>query len=737
MLTGALLSACGGGPTPTPLPGEKPPVGPAPVGAPPADRLTGKLAAWPYTSASLNVGLVFNPDALKFAPLPVPAGGTVDLKLPQIKLVKSLLDGCALSPGFEGAQGRYDVAVFEVVSSQVDYLGQVFENGLGNTAQLRLYASAAGQLKGRAECADGETFIFDAPVQAGWNVLSGQFDTAQNILRLVKSTSPSTLVFRKGKEEVAIYPVNPEPITLRRGESVKVPVRIFQNGGISGEVTLRTYNGVTVSPGTVRLPDNVGKLSVGTGISGAAARPRLNAALDATRSAPLRGQALDTVLTLKAEDYAPGLGGDLVIQVLRENGVQIGQLVLKDARVLVPQISIDAPAVVAPRGVKTPWGLSVYPGGYRGQMRVSVEGLPAGLTLAAQTQQVSGPGGIPFQFPLDVAAGVPVGNWPVTVVAEQVADGITVKRRALITVMPVPVKLRTQPYSIATDDAGRLWYRDGQSMVRQAADGSAQAFSIPTSAASDTSVRTGRDGGIWLLSRPQVRFDPATGSAELRNNPTDRWSSPTGVLFDSQGRGWDQYNLIRRLDYVPGGGPDSGTISPVAGSENDFLMDVGDERVWAYTFGGSGMQLVIIDAQTLKRRALSVPGVNSYLHGFARGGKLWLEGSTPGQLAAFDPATDQVSRYDVVVDGQPVRDFKVLGVDRLGRHWLETGQGDGDLYLKEWVLYDPLTLQVVTRAPAIFLSGTGESAAVAAGGTLWVRTLDASGLVSYAYALKP
>ncbi|OLV19630.1 hypothetical protein BOO71_0002146 [Deinococcus marmoris] len=681
--------------------------------------------------------LLFNPDALGFSPVSVPAGGAVDLKLPEIKAVTSLLDGCALSPGFEGATGRYDVAVFQVYSSQVDYLGQVFENGPGNTSQIRLYASGAGQLKGRAECADGEVFIFDTPVRAGWNVLSGQFDAAQNTLRLVKSDSPSTLVFRKGKEEVAIYAVNPEPITLRRGESVKVPVRIFQNGGISGEVTLRTYNGVTVSPGTVRLPDNVGKLSVGTGISGAAARPRLNAALDAAQGAPLRGQALDTVLTLTAEDYAAGLDGDLVIQVLRANGVEVGQLVLKNAKVPVPQLSIEADAVVAPRGLKTPWGLTVYPGGYRGKLRVSVEGLPAGLTLPAQTQQASGPAGITVQFPLDVSTGVPVGNWPVTVVAEQVDDGVTVRRRALITVMPAPVKMRTQPYSIATDDAGRLWYRDRQSMVRQAADGSAQAFSIPTSAASDTSVRTGRDGGIWLLSSPQVRFDPATGSAELKNNPTDGLGSSYGVLFDSQGRGWDRYNLIRRLDYVPGGGPDSGTISTVPGSENDFLMDVDGERAWAYTSAGSGMQLVIIDAQTLKRRALSVPGVNSYLRGFARGSKLWLEGSTPGQLAAFDTATDQVSRYDVVVDGQPVRDFKVLGVDRLGRHWLETGQVDGELYLKEWVLYDPLALRVVTRTPAIFTSGSGESAAVSAGGTLWVRTLDASGLVPYAYAFKP
>ncbi|GGR76657.1 hypothetical protein GCM10008959_41640 [Deinococcus seoulensis] len=681
------------------------------------------MASWPYTSTYVRARFVYNDTSADMTPGAIPSSGTVNSKLPDLTPAKSLLDGCTLSSGFQGTGAKYDLAAFQVFSNQGDLLGRIFENAAASdSGYLHIYASSAATLKGVASCtARSETLNFDATMTAGWNLLQGTVDPTTNAVRIVNAPAgaQASLDFVKYQDHVLIVPVNKTDLRLKRGDSVNVPVRIFQDGGVSGRIRLTSnVYGLDVTPTEIDLPANVGKQSV--------TAKRLSTQLSGTA---LQAQRVDTSLTLTASSNGAAFDGDLIIQATKAGmdvgGGKIGRLALA-----VPQLGLEAPTKVAPQNMSTEWPVYVYTNEYTGDVRVSVSGLPAGLSVAPKTVSVTPNQSVTVKFTIQPTTTVPVGTYTVTVNAEQVSDGNVTSRRGALTIMPTPVRMVEGTSSMTADNAGNIWYTTTKGMVRQRPDGTYDAFTNPGYGCGD--LTAGEDGGIWQQSSPQVRFDAVTGSATVKPDPRGfSGCAGSGMHYDPKGRGWVSYFNIQRLDYA------TNTVSNVPGAQDDQLLDVDGSHVWGYTQSGGTSQLVSIDADTLTRTTLTLPGINAYLPAFARGGKLWLPKSVPYRLTAYDPAAGKVTSYDVVIDGATVKDFEVVGVDATGRHWLKVSHMDGELYLSEWVLYNPLTAQVEKRVPAIFLSGNGKLSSVSADGTLWVITTDAPDYVPYAYAFKP
>ncbi|THF85256.1 hypothetical protein E7T09_17330 [Deinococcus sp. KSM4-11] len=717
------LVACGGG-TPPPIVDPPPSTLPGSGTAPEAEYLSGQLTGWPYTSTFVASRFVYSATYSDMTPALIPGSGTLHSKLPTIPLTRSMLDGCTLSSGFQGGAATYDLAAFQVFSTQGDLLGRIFEDAApANTGFLHIYATSAGTLKGTASCtARGETLDLDASMQQGWNVLQGTVDAATQTVRIVNVPAGATVTlhFTKNDDHVLVVPVTSTPLTLKRGASVAVPVHIFQDGGISGRIHLSTNaGGLEVTPADIDLPDTVGKQAV-TDAS------RVGAHLS---SAALHAQKVDTTLTLTATDTAAAFDGDLNIQATR-NGVDVGGGTLGHLVLTIPQLAFDVYTVVAPQTMTTTWPVQLYTQAYRGDVKVSVTDLPANLSVTPQTLSLTPNQSMTVTFSLKPGTTVPVGNYAVTVKGEQLADGYVITKRAVLAIMPPAIRMVEGTGVMAADASGNLWYSVGQGMVRQHPDGTYDAFSRTGFECSG--LTAGDDGGIWDESSPQVRFDALTGTATVKTDPRG-FSGCRGddMYFDSKGRGWVWYFNIQRLEYA------TNTYSNVPGGDNDRLLDVDGTHVWGYTQAGGTTQLVSINADTLARQTLTLPGINTYLPAFGRSGKLWLPKSVPYRLAVYDPATAKVTSYDVVIDGVTVKEFEVVGVDATGRHWLEIAHVDGDLYYKEWVLYNPLTAQVVKRVPAIFLSGSGTLRSVSSDGTLWVRTADQPGYVPYAYVFKP
>lgn len=740
------LVACGGGgagdggPTPPTLPAPTPPpVNPSePQPEVLGNLVQGRLAGWPYTAAHLRVELLASDRWAPAEPGAIPASGEVRATLPDPDLSMSLLDGCMLPAGFQGASARYDIASLKVYSAQNDYLGDIFESSPKRDVLLRLYASAGGTLSGEALC-DGDRMAFNLTLKSGWNLVKASIDP-QGTLRVQDAGKVTPqLLFSRADEQVVIVPQSREPLTLRRGETAQVLVRIYQMGGVSGTVRLQSgRNGLEITPATLTLPGGVGMQAQSVQALRPAAHTlrsalppelRIRLAEAGPGAEAMREQAVTQTLSVAAQDWAMEGGGELPVLVTRD-GQPLGGGSLPSVTVLVPNLSLETVAAQIDQGTSGTLDLSVYPQGYRGEVSVEVRGLPAGVQAPAVNLNFSNGEKQTVRIPVTVSASQALGHFPVTVVATEQGTGLSSSRRELVTVMPVRVALAQGGSDMTVDQAGNLWTSGTRGMVRQRPDGTFDAFANP--GYNCGAMTLGEDGGVWQMSAPQVRFDAVTGSARVMSDPRG-WSgcAGSGMHFDAQGRGWDWYFGIHRLDYA------SNKAVVVPGSENDRLLDVQGEQVWISTTVDGGARLGRIHAGTLARELFTLPGINILNEAHAAAGKVWLPRSVPGRLAAFDPSTGAVQQFDVHLDGAAVQNFEVLGVDAQGRHWLEIARSDGALQLREWVLYSPETGLVVRRVPAIFASGSGQLKGISPGGTLWVRTMDNSTFEPYAYVYQP
>jgi len=728
LISALLLTACGAGSgdsgtgtstTPT-SPGES-----ATLPTTSAARLSGTLGNWPYTGAYLAPELPVNHLWLNASPLLIPATGRLNLPLPvpSAPLATSFIKDCTLSDGFTGANLSFDLGTLTVYSKDSDFLGEIFESN-GTDVLFRFYASANGPVQGTAKC-DADLLNFNVNFTAGWNLATiTQGQDGSFSLRNAASNTVSVPTFKKAQEHLDIQLQDKTPLVVKRGTILEVPVTIYQDGGISGDITLATnINGVDPEPRTITLPGNVGMLST------AARQVKRSAFRKALGASGITALALKTTLKFKVQDYAPSYDAPVLITASKK-GLTVGEATLPSLKVLVPQVSADVYPVVAPQQRTTSVAFSVYPQNYRGDVEVSLQGLPANLVAPDQILTFKTGDSQKVMFSLNVSSAVPVGNWPVTLELTQVADDYVTKKPMVLTIMPPSFALVGDVRSMAADANGNLWYINGKGVVRVRQDGTSDAFTDPSYACGK--LLLGDDNGIWETSSPLVRFDTQSGSAQLFNDPRGFSGCAGGFAFiDSAGRGWDKYTGVQRLDYA------NRKVGSVVGSENDQLLDVNGGQVWASTFSDGQRRLVSINADTLERQIIALPGINTVPRAYARLTKVWLPKSVPDRLAVYDMLTGQVSQLDVLIDGQKLTNFDVLGVDGTGRHWLETVRSDGDRVFREWLLYDPSTGTVVKRVPALFPAGSGDFITISPDGILWVRTYNQVTYEYSAYVIRP
>ncbi|UQN06532.1 hypothetical protein [Deinococcus sp. QL22] len=725
------LAACGQDPVTPPQP-PLPPL--PPISTVPGNTVQGSLAGWPYAAAQLRVDLLAGEREAPTIPAAIAASGAVNAVLPNPTLQNSLFDGCTFGGGLNPDGVRVDIGALKVFSAQNDLLGAVFERTPEDQLLMRLYASSAVTLKGSALC-DGDRLNFDLVAAAGWNLIRVDL-TADGALSF--STAPagvqSRLFFGRADEAVVVVPDSRVPLTIRRGQSVDVPVKLYQVGGASGTVDLVSGRpGLEITPAQVTLPAGAGMQAQALSRP---ARYTLRSALPASwwvgmpQRGPLaqnlRAQALSTTLKVAAQPWGPTDTGPLPILV-RRGGQPLGGGSL-------PSVSVVAPTVIAygrfsevTQGEGGTLELNIYPQGYRGAVTVTAQGLPAGVTAAAQTVTITGSEPVTVLLAVTVPAGQAVGHFPVTLVTTEQPSGLDVSSRTLLTVASPRVRLAQGGSNRALDGAGNLWTSGMLGLVRHRADGTHTAFA-PTGY-NCGAMTLGDDGGIWQMSAPQVRYDAVTGEGRVMNDPRGfSGCAGWGMRFDAQGRGWDTYDGIQRLDYA------QNRAEKVPGSSYDHhLLDVEGSSVWASSFMDGGAQLVHIDSNTLARQTFALPGATIVNKGYAAGGKVWLPNNLPGRLVSFDPATGSVASTEVRVNGQLETEFNVLGVDAQGRHWLEFVRVSGEINYRDWVLYDPATASVVRQVPGFYPVGSGEPALVAPDGTLWALN-SSQGAQSYDYA---
>jgi hypothetical protein len=731
LLLTAVLTACGSDPV-------TPPVTP-PVPAPAGNLVQGQLAAWPYAAAELRVDLLAGDRWAPASPAVIAASGAVNATLPDPVLQRSLFDGCTLPAGFNPDGVGVDLGALNVFSAQNDLLGSVFETTADGQPLLRLYASAAVSLKGSAVC-DGDQLNVDVAAQAGWNLVqvSVSPDGTLTLVSAASGTQPR-LRFELADARVVVVPVNSAPLTILRGESVDVPVKLYQVGGVSGTVELLSgRSGLQITPASVALPGHVGMQAALSRPAAHTLRSALPAALWTQLPQPglgaqgLRPQALTTTLKVEALPWAPTQAGPVPIEV-RRGGQPLGGGSLESVSVVAPSLIMYGRPGEVDQGAGSTLEVNLYPQTYRGQVTVTVQGLPTGVSVQPQTITVTGSEALTVQLPVTAPAGQEVGHFPVTLVATEQTTGLSVTNRQLLSVMSPRVRLAQGGADLAIDGTGNLWTSGYLGMVRHRADGTFDVFAHPGSRCG--SMIFGDDGGIWQMSSPQVRFDAVTGEGrELRDPRGFSGCAGWGMRFDAQGRGWAGYDGIQRLDYT------QNRAERVPGSQEDRqLLDVEGTSVWASTFVAGGPQLVRIDSNTLARQTFALPGItNAVTRGYAVAGKVWLPGSVPGRLVSFDPATGNLSAVEVRIGGQLETEFDVLGVDAQGRHWLQLLRGDAELAHRDWVLYDPTTEGVVRQVPGFYGTVSGEPVQVAPDGTLWaLNTSQGTQPYTYAHIYRP
>ena len=184
----------------------------------------------------------------------------------------------------------------------------------------RLYTDSAALLRGTLSCDYGSGNVahsdLDLNLQQGWNMVQRRIN-AQGVteVRLLAPGTVTQLNFTLATAGVYFgfpdLPWYPTPIVLTGG-SLETRAMFFQNGAISGEVTLETdVPGLTIEPGTITLPSLTAQ--------------------------GLTAQALTRNITFRAADDAPEFSGYANI-IVKQAGVEVGRRG-QDMRILRPYVS--------------------------------------------------------------------------------------------------------------------------------------------------------------------------------------------------------------------------------------------------------------------------------------------------------------------------------------------------------------------------------------------------------------
>lgn len=480
--------------------------------------LSGTLSGWPYPAGNLYIDLLAN-HLRTTQPVALPSAGTVNVSLlspTAAQVTTSFTNGCTPLGAFVGQNVLFDVADFTIESTAGDWLGGIAEKTADGSVVVRAYAPTGGQVSGRLSCSSTLILDLDVNLQAGWNALSTATSTSNGVttltLRSVASGTPTTLAFLPAPERAVIAFTDTSAASVTAGSSVSRDVTIYQNGGISGTITLETnVPGLSVSPSSVSLPSLKAAALTVPGRSGFAAKSKRSEGSIAARlvtqaSQILRGQALGsqavkTTLTFTAAADALAYKGSLQL-IVKKAGVTVGQGQLSDFTLLSPSVYAMVPqntSITLARGETQNFTFTVYSQGFfEGSTTVTLTNLPAGVTASTATVQLTPGGSAQATVQVTASNNAELGSVMAKVSGPKVKNLTGVTDSVLVTVTPARMALDLGVIRTASASGG-VWMLSGS-----VSSGLDQPQTATLARANSTGIvqRTTVTGQNYLLGTP-------------------------------------------------------------------------------------------------------------------------------------------------------------------------------------------------------------------------------------------
>ncbi len=320
-------------------------------------------------------------------------------------------------------------------SPQGDLIGTIREKivsgpdaALPNALVYRLYSDRAFTFRGECQytLTDGTVITEKNDIQAikGWNTLvfagEGQNVTVKN----AASGNRAELTFTSAAPRVAVR-LDPESLTFSDNDLLTVDARVIQIGNYSGTVKLSTnIAGLSVEPATLTL-NPLPKMS-GQSAGGRSARLRM---------LNLQPQLLATRLTFRYAGTTNLTNTPFEILVKDSNAAQVGN---GTGKITVTRAGIAV--FLGTQDLELPPSSSrVLPvtlqsvGNFRGNVTVSISGLPNGVSTAPVAVDLNGYGSA--QLVLTSTAELKSGTYPLTITAQ---SGASVTRADFNLVVPRP-----------------------------------------------------------------------------------------------------------------------------------------------------------------------------------------------------------------------------------------------------------------------------------------------------------
>lgn len=672
LLLSGLLVACGGS-TPTP--------GPTPDTTDPA-VLSGQLSGWNYGALTPAMVSRLGDDSVPLTGSRIGSDGTVSVTLPAPTSTASLMSDCTFSGARSVPDVQIDLVDVVAATSQGDLLGTVTQTRRSDGEPLtRMYSSADATFRGTLRC---RTLSLDLnlDLRAGWNTIIVKQPSASALqFASVDRTVPTDLKFVAYSPEVVFSFTDDSPLVLRAGQSAKREVRVYQDGGISGDVTLSTdLPGVTVTPGTLSLPTLRAQR--------APARPRGLGALGGPRT-----QAVTTTLTFAAGSGAATFSGELHL-LARQNGRTVGGARLQaDIRVPSAQLWLGGDFLNGYVGESSTLALSLTPqDGLSGPVTVGLVDPPAGVSAAPRQVTLTPGTTTNLDLAVQVAGTATLGDLKLKVGGDSI--GVAT---ATLRVKPARTRIEVQqaPSSL-TPAAQGVWITSAYTYTAGAKTLATFQRLVDGKAATEVKLENVSGGlisipggdvyaaGTWNDSGKKFyRFDDA-GKVTAYDVPAA--ISPqallSGPVADAQGRVWyvgtakEEVGVFRYGLFV--WTPATGQIAAVdpegaysSNSSNLAFSRSASGRYLLY-LGGYNSKPVLIDTETAKTTVLPTTGGGTVESGAVSDtGEAWL--LAYGALTRVN--TDGTSTTFPAPSGASY--LRLLGFDRQqpGVLWLTTYQG--------------------------------------------------------------
>ncbi|WP_139323143.1 hypothetical protein [Deinococcus marmoris] len=345
------------------------------------------------------------------------ASGEVDLKLvapPSTGSSSTLLPppfgGCTFTGTSTANPDIFRFSRLYAYSAQGDPLGEIQEELVagatvpGSTV-ARIYSTVASRTSGTVDCGNSGSVVYDLDLKAGWNAVEYSAKTDVPTRLTLKSMDPAAASQLKGRlfESFVNVDLGTAPLTFAANETVSVPARFQQVGGVSGPVTLSTdVPGLTVEPARLTLPTLGAAQGQSAFVQGLGLAP----------------QQLDTQLTFRYTGTVPGtlpfrlllndsagrsVGGGFGTLSVQRPGIKL------DLGTSVPEELVCQGETGAVRGQL----VSLF--GYAGPVTLSLKGLPAGVSAAPVQVTLGANTSTAVTLPITVDKGAPPIQRDVTI----------------------------------------------------------------------------------------------------------------------------------------------------------------------------------------------------------------------------------------------------------------------------------------------------------------------------------